>query len=82
MYSILLDDAMAAILRQNAHHTPAYWWRGDRVMKPISIWGRLGGHDEQRPMGKFGQNVGVTPLLLKGHYPAEFSSNPNQTHLN
>ncbi len=24
--SIHLDDATAAILRQNAHHTPAYWW--------------------------------------------------------
>ncbi len=30
--SIYLDDAMAAILRQNAHHTPAYWWRGDMMM--------------------------------------------------
>ncbi len=27
--SIHLDDATAAILRQNAHHTPAYWWKGD-----------------------------------------------------
>ncbi len=35
MCSIHLDDATAAILCQNAHHTPAYWWRGDRVMKPI-----------------------------------------------
>ncbi len=34
--SIHLDDATAAIVRQNSHHTPAYWWRGDRVMKPIS----------------------------------------------
>ncbi len=34
-----LDDATAAIVRQNAHHTPAYWWRGDRVMKSISVWG-------------------------------------------
>ncbi len=34
--SIHLADATAAILRQNAHHTPAYGWRGDRVMKPIS----------------------------------------------
>ncbi len=24
--SIHLDDATAAILHQNAHHTPAYWW--------------------------------------------------------
>ncbi len=37
--SIHLDDATAAIVRQNAHHTPAYRWRGDRVMKPISVWG-------------------------------------------
>jgi len=29
MCSLHLDDAMAAILRQNAHHTTAYWWRGD-----------------------------------------------------
>ncbi len=34
--SIHLDDATAAIVRQNSHHTPAYWCRGDRVMKPIS----------------------------------------------
>ncbi len=27
--SIHLDDATATILHQNAHHTPAYWWRGD-----------------------------------------------------
>ncbi len=25
MCSIHLDDVTAAILRQNAHHTPAYW---------------------------------------------------------
>ncbi len=29
MCSIHLDDAMATILRQNAHQTPAYCWRGD-----------------------------------------------------
>ncbi len=64
--SIHLDDATAAILRQNAHHTPAYWWRGDRVMKPISVWGWLGGHDGgRRPIGKFGQ--GYTPTLFQGH---------------
>ncbi len=60
--SIHLDDATAAILHQNSHHTPAYWWRGDRVMKPISVWGWLGGYDGQRPMGKFGQDARVTPL--------------------
>ncbi len=30
--------ATAAIVCQNAHHTPAYRWRGDRVMKPISVF--------------------------------------------
>ncbi len=29
MCSIHLDDATAAIVHQNAHHTSAYWWRGD-----------------------------------------------------
>ncbi len=28
------------------------------------IWGLLGDHDDQRPMGKFGQDAGVTPLLF------------------
>ncbi len=42
----------------------AYCWRGDRVMKPISVWGWLGDRDGQRPMGKFGQDAGVTPLLF------------------
>ncbi len=58
--SIHLDDATAAILRQNAHH---------RVMKPISVWGLLGGHDGQRPMGKFGQDAGVTPLRCAKFIP-------------
>ncbi len=62
--SVYLDDATAAILLQNTHHTPSYWWRGDRVIKPISVWGWLGGHDGQRPMGKFVQDAGVTPLLF------------------
>ncbi len=30
----------------------------------IGVWGLLGGHDGQRPIGKFGQDAGVTPLLL------------------
>ncbi len=68
MCSIHPYDATAAILRQNAHHTPAYWWRGDRVMKTIGVWGLLGGHDGQRPVGKFGHDSGVTPLLFfEGH---------------
>ncbi len=29
MCNIHLDDVTAAIVRQNVHHTPAYWWRGD-----------------------------------------------------
>jgi len=36
-----LDDATAALLHQNTHQTPAYWWRGDRVMKPNSIFGNF-----------------------------------------
>ncbi len=52
MCSIHLDDATAAILRQNAHHKPACWCKGDRVMKPISVWGWLVGHVSQRPMGE------------------------------
>jgi len=40
-----LDDATAAIMRQNAHHTPAYWWRGDRDEANwyicIYMWGWL-----------------------------------------
>lgn len=33
-------------------------------MKPISIWGWLGGHDGQRPRSKFDQDVGITPRLF------------------
>ncbi len=29
MCSIHLDDATAAIVRQDAHHTSAYWYRGE-----------------------------------------------------
>ncbi len=74
MCSIHLDDATAAILRQNAHHTPpSYWWRGDRVMKTISVWELLGGHDGQRLMGKFGHDAGVTPLLFFEGHPGIFN---------
>ncbi len=66
--SIHLDDAAAAILRQNAQHTPVYWWRGDRVMKPISAWGWLGGHDGQRPM-----DARLTPLLFFKEHPGIFN---------
>ncbi len=73
MCSIYLDDATAAIVRQNAHHTPVYWWRGDRVMTPISVWGWLGGHDGQRPMGKFGHDARVTRLLFFEGHPGIFN---------
>ncbi len=67
MCSIHLDDATAAIVRQNAHHTPATGGE-ETVMKPISVWGWLGGHYGQRPVGEFGQDAGVTPLLFfEGH---------------
>ncbi len=64
VYSIHLNDATAAISRQNAHHTPATGGE-ETEMKPISVWGRLGGHDGQRPMAKFGQDAGgYTSTLL------------------
>ncbi len=73
MCSIHLDDATAAILCQNAHHTPAYWWRGDRVMKPISLWGLIWGYVGQRPIGKYRQDTGVTPLLFFKGLPGIFN---------
>ncbi len=45
----------------------------ETVMKPISVWGLLGGHDGQRPMGKFGQDAGVTPLLFFEGHPGIFN---------
>ncbi len=52
-------------------HTPAYWWRGDRVMKPISVWGWLGDHDGQRPIGKYGRHYTGTlgPTQTTGWAP-------------
>ncbi len=35
--------------------------------------GLLGGHDGQRPMGKFGQDTGVTPLLFFEGHPVIFN---------
>ncbi len=71
--SIHLDDATAAILHQNTHHTPAYCGEETWVMKPISVWGWLGGLDGQRPVGKFGQNAGVIPLLFFEGHPGIFN---------
>ncbi len=49
-------------LRQNTPHTPATGGE-ETVMKTISVWGLLGG---QRPVGKFGQDTGVTtPTLFR-----------------
>ncbi len=59
MCSIHLDDAPAAILRQNSLLVERR--QSDET---ISVWGWLGGHDGQRPMDEFGQNAGVTPLLF------------------
>ncbi len=73
MCSIHQDDLTAAILCPNAHHTPAHWWRGDSVMKPISVRGWLSGHDGQRTMGKFGQDARVTPLLFFEGHPGIFN---------
>ncbi len=74
MCSIHLDDPTAAILHQNAHHTPAYWWRGDRLMKQISVWGWLGGHDGQRTIDIFSQDY--TLLFLEGHPGFFYESGP------
>ncbi len=51
MCSIHLDDATATIMHQNAHHTPAYWWRGDKVF--LSLFNRdntLGIVTHRQPM--------------------------------
>ncbi len=59
----LNDDATAAIVRQNTPPTPATGGE-ETEMKTISVWGWWGGHDGQRPVGEFGQDTGVTPLLF------------------
>ncbi len=42
-------------------------------MKQSSGWGLLGCHDGQRPMEKFGQDAGVTPLLFLDEIPGIFN---------
>ncbi len=69
MCSIHPDDATAAILHQNAHHTPAYWCG----LLTNRCMGLLGVHCGQRPMGRFGQNAGVTPLLFFEGHPGIFN---------
>jgi len=66
-YPPVLDDATAAILHQNAHHTQAYWWTGDSDKANQYI--RM----IRRPWGKFGQNAGVTPLLFFKGLPGIFN---------
>ncbi len=39
-------------------------------MKSISVWGLLGDHDGQRPVGEFGQD---TPLLLFRRTSCDFN---------
>ncbi len=67
------DDVTAAIVHQNAPHTLGNWWRGDKVMKLISVWGWLGGRDGQRTVGEFGRYTGVTPLLFFEGHPGIFN---------
>ncbi len=45
----------------------------ETVVKPIRIWGWLGDHDGQRPMGKFDQDARVTPLLFFEGHPGMFN---------
>ncbi len=53
---------------QDAHRTPAYWWREDRVIKPIRVWGWLGGHDSQTANGQIRPGShSYTPTLFEGH---------------
>ncbi len=59
--SIHLDDATAAILRQNAHHTTSLLVERRQSDEANQCMGWLRGHDGQRPMGKFGQDARVTP---------------------
>ncbi len=61
------DGSHIGHIYQTAHHTPAYWWRGDSDdwwSQSVYVWGWLGGHDVQRPMGKFDQDAGVTSAFL------------------
>ncbi len=50
----------------------------ETVMQPISVRGWLGGHDGQRPMGKFGQDAGVTPLLFFEGHPGILTTTESQ----
>ncbi len=50
----------------------------ETVMKPVSVWGWLGGHDGQRPVGKFDQDAGVRPLLFFKGYLGFFMTTESQ----
>ncbi len=62
----------------NVQHPPG-WCDGSHIaperpphtsilVETISVWGWLGVHDGQRPVGEFDQDAGVTPLLFfEGH---------------
>ncbi len=46
-------------------HT-SYRWRGERVIEPIRVWGLLGGHDWQGPVGGIWPgHRGYTPTLYE-----------------
>ncbi len=51
-------------------------------MKPISVWELLGGHDGQRPMGKFGQDAGVTPYFFSKDILGFLMTTESQERLN
>ncbi len=44
-------------------------------MKPISVWGLLGGHDghDGGQWGKFGQEARITPLIYFERHPGIFN---------
>ncbi len=73
MCSIHLDDATAAIVCQNSLLVERR--RSDEANQ--QVLGLLGGHDDQRPMGKFGQDAEVAPLpFSKGIFNDHRESGP------
>ncbi len=76
MCCIHLDDATAAILRQNANHTPAYWWRGDDEAKQCmgmirrpwwGQWGNFARKPGLQPYSFFEGHPGIQDLGLTAH---------------
>ncbi len=55
---------MASLLCQNDHHSSLLVERKQSEEANKNVWELLGGHDDQRPVGKFGLYAWVTPLLF------------------